>query len=292
MDGDVAPINAPKGVAAFDRPQLVRHGEAARFLWGDEKSGQVADIIYGRNTKISALIFKLKPGGFFRSSDTWKSFFDQHRYYYVVQGELTIQDPTSGEVSVAKAGEAIHWRGAKWHFGFNFTSDETVVLDWYAPQERPPHVPEIVFGETKPSFEAGKAGRSDLLGKWPEMLAESRGKAQREGGVVTVSEAEALHFVHGEKHPVRESVFVSSSELTAGTVNLIAGAMSEDRIHPGHKVIFNLAGQLHVYLPASYDWFELNKWDVLYIPADTPHQYWNYTADLVKFAFMVVPSYA
>jgi quercetin dioxygenase-like cupin family protein len=56
-------------------------------------------------------------------------------------------------------------------------------------------------------------------------------------------------------------------------------------------MIFNLEGRLHVYLPGSYDWFELNPQDVLYIPANTPHQYWNYTAGAVRFAFMVVPKY-
>jgi gentisate 1,2-dioxygenase len=291
MMSDQKPVNSPKGVAAFDKAQLVRYADAARFLWGDEKSGQVADIIYGRNAAISALVFKLKPGGFFRSSDTWKSYFDQHRYYYVVQGELTIQDPSSGDVAVAKAGEVIHWQGAKWHFGYNFTSGETIVLDWYAPQERPPHIPEVVFAETKPSFRTGKAGRFDLLGKWPGNLAASREKTQQEGGVIAITQADALHFLYGETHPIRESIFVSSGELTAGVVDVVAGARSENRSHPGHKVIFNLTGQLHVYLPDSFQWFELNKWDVLYIPPNASHQYWSYTAEAAKFAFMVVPNY-
>src|SRR5262245_42925728 len=100
MDGKTL-VNAPKGLVSFDGPRLVRYGEATRFLWGDETSGQVADVIYGRNAKIGALTYRLKPGGFFRSSQTWKSYFDQHRYYYVVEGELTIQDPGSGDVAVA-----------------------------------------------------------------------------------------------------------------------------------------------------------------------------------------------
>jgi len=285
-------VNAPKGVVPFDRPRLVKYAHASRFLWGDKKSGQVADVIYGRNNKIGALTFKLKPGGFFRSSDTWKSFFDQHRYYYVVQGELTIQDPETGEIAVARAGEVIHWRGAKWHFGYNFTPDETLVLDWYAPQERPPHVPEIQFAETKPKFSKGTPGRMDCLGAWPDRLATSRQKAQETGGVVTITEADALHFVHGEQFPVRESILVSSREMSAGVVNLIPGMQSEERTHPGDKVIFNLFGQLHVYLPEHYEWHELNKWDVLYLPPNTVHQYWNYTAAPTKFAFMVVPTYA
>lgn len=286
-----APVNAPKGVANFDRPQLVRVTEAARFLWGDEKSGQVADLIYGRNSKISALIFKLKPGGFFRSSDTWKAFFDQDRYYFVIKGQLTIQDPESGEIVTARAGEVIYWRGAKWHFGFNFTSEETAVLDWYAPQERPPHVPEVEFAKTKPSAVHGHPGRLDLLRHWPETLSSSSEIAYRTGGVVRITQADALGFIFGDAHPTLESLFVSSSALTAGTVSLTAGSRSENRVHPSDKVIFNLEGRLHVYLPDTYEWFELNEWDVLYLPPNTPHQYWNYTERTAEFAFMVVPDY-
>lgn len=284
-------VNAPKGVASFDGPQLVRRGEAARFLWGDAKSGQVADLIYGRNARISALIFKLCPGGLFRSSDTWKSYFDQHRYYYVLKGQLTIQDPQSGEVQTASAGEVIYWRGAKWHFGFNFTSEETAVLDWYAPQERAPNIPEIEFAKTKPVAEPAKPGRFDLLGKWPENYLTSVQASLGSGGVVRISEREALGFIFGEDNPVLENILVSSSELTAGTVSLPAGAKSDARSHPGDKVIFALEGQTHVYLPELYQWHELNPWDVLYIPPNTPHHYWNYTGASAKFAFMVVPKY-
>ena len=44
-----APKNAPKGLKPLKGPMVVRHREAARFLWGDGKSGEVADVIYGRN---------------------------------------------------------------------------------------------------------------------------------------------------------------------------------------------------------------------------------------------------
>ena len=289
---DTAPKNAPKGLKPWSGPTLVRYQEAARFLWGDEKSGMVADVIYGRNDVIGTLIYKLKPGGYFRSSDTWKSFFDQHRYYFVLKGEVAIQDPSTGEVAVARAGEAVHWRGAKWHFGYNFTGEEAWVLDWYAPQERPPHVAEIEFGATKPKFASEKAGRSELLGQWPDALGATREQARQSGGVITVRKADALHFVHGSEHPILESLLVSSKELTAGTVDLMPGARSDNRSHPGDKVIMVREGKLHVYLPVTYDWFELDPWDLLYLPPGTEHQYWNYTGDPLSFAFMVVPRYA
>jgi len=284
------PKNAPKGLKPLKGQMVVRHREAARFLWGDEKSGEVADVIYGRNEVIGTLIFKLKPGGYFRSSDTWKSFFDQDRFYFVLKGEIAVQDPETGEVAVAKAGEAVHWRGAKWHFGYNFAANECWVLDWYAPQERPPSVTELEFSVNKPKFTKEKPGQSEFLGQWPAS-AVARSQIHGKGGMITATKEGALRFIHGEKHPIMESLFVSTKELTAGTVDLMAGARSDNRSHPSDKVIFVTSGKLHVYLPESYDWFELDPWDVLYLPANTPHQYWNYTDKPLSFAFLVVPNY-
>lgn len=287
------PKNAPKRVTTLKGPTLVRHRDAARFLWGDSKSGEVADVIYGRNNVIGAIIFKLRPGGYFKSSDTWKPFYDQHRFYYVLKSELTVQDPETGEIAVARVGEAVHFRGARWHFGYNFTAQECVVLDWYAPQERPPDVIEIEFSATKPNFlGTEKPGRSELLGKWPDALATIREEAQTEGGMITATKDNALHFIHGTEHPVLESLFVSTKELTAGTVDLMPGARSENRSHPSDKIIFVTEGKLHLYLPETYDWFELDEWDLLYLPANTQHQYWNYSDRPLSFVFLVVPHYA
>src|SRR5262249_42698990 len=180
-----APKNAPRGASPFKGPTVVRYRDAARFLWGDAKSGEVADVVYGRNEVIGTLVFKLKPGGYFRSSDTWKSFFDQHRFYYVLKGEIAVQDPATGESAVAKAGQAGHWRRAKGHFGYNFRSEECAVLDWYAPQERPPHVTELEFGSTKPQFREEKPGQSEFLGRWPDALVAARAQAESKGGMIT-----------------------------------------------------------------------------------------------------------
>jgi quercetin dioxygenase-like cupin family protein len=284
--------NAPKGVMSFKGPTVVRHKEATRFLWGDRKSGEVADVIYGRNEVIGTLIYKLKPGGFFKSSETWKSYFDQDRFYYVLKGEIAVQDPETGDVAIARLGEAVHWRGDKWHFGYNCSADETVVLDWYAPQERPPHVSELEFGSTKPVLQGERSGRYDLLGNWPAVLGDDRLEAQRKGGLITARKADAIHFIFGERYPVIESLFVSTANLTAGTVDLLPGVQGDNRSHPSDKVLFVTAGKLHVYMPESYDWFELDEWDLLYVPAGVLHQYWNYTGRMTSFAFMVVPSYA
>ena len=84
-------VQAPKNVTKFDKPTVVRRSEAVQFLWGDETAHFVPDLIYGRGERMAALIFKLPPGEYFRSSETWRTMYDQDRYYYVVTGELTIR---------------------------------------------------------------------------------------------------------------------------------------------------------------------------------------------------------
>lgn len=287
-----SPKNAPKDVANFDGPTLVRYQDATRFLWGDDQSRKVADIIYGRNETIASMVYKLRPGACFKASDSWKTLFTQHRFYYVLRGEVAVHDPETGEVAVARAGEAVSWHGEKWHFAYNLSSEECCVLDWYAPMERPAHVTELEFATTKPSLGSEKGGRFELLGNWPDGAPEARSKTLNEGGMSTVTKSNALHFVHGDQHPIMESLFASSQHLTAGSVDLIPGARSDDRSHPCDKVIFTTKGTLHVYLPETFDWFELNEWDLLYVPQNTPHQYWNYSGKHVSFMFLVVPTYA
>jgi len=278
-------------VRIFGGPALVRESEATRFLWGDEESGQVSDLIYGRGERISALIFTLGPGHRFGTSKTWKTLYDQHRFYYVVQGSLAIQDPESGEVAVARAGEAITWRGPRYHFGYNVGDEEVVALDWYAPAERPPDVPESAVSAGKRDLGEVRGGRYDLLGAWPDRRPEARRAALEGGGVVTVGPADALHLVLGERAPVLVSILSSSALLTAGTFELRAGAASEAEEHPGDEVVFALSGRLHVHLPASGGWFELEPLDCLFLPEGTQHRYWSYGSQASRAAFCVAPGY-
>jgi hypothetical protein len=75
-----------RNVRHFKEPVLVTHAEAARFLWGDEQSQHVSDLVYGRGDRISSVTFALSPGGYFKASKAWKPLYDQHRFYYVVAG--------------------------------------------------------------------------------------------------------------------------------------------------------------------------------------------------------------
>lgn len=288
---EAGPIQAPKNVRIFQEPTFVPYRDAVRFLWGDEDSHFVPDLIYGRGERIAALIYKLSPGELFKSSKTWRPLYDQDRYYYVVRGELTIQDPETGDVAVAQAGEAVYWRGARYHFGYNFGTDETFVLDWYAPQERAALVPEIAASLGKRDLREYRAGRDDLLGRWPTDALHDLQERYRDGRMVTLRRDTALHYIHGETKPILMRLYASTEALTAGAFELRPSLIGEPEIHRGDEVLFALEGVVHVYLPKTFDWFELHPFDCLYIPEGTPHQYCNTGAAIAKAAFCVTPLY-
>jgi quercetin dioxygenase-like cupin family protein len=274
-----------------DEPMLVREFEATRVLWGDTDSGQVSDLVYGRGERISGFIYLLGPGHWFGASKTWKPLYDQHRFYYVVQGTLAIHDPESGEVAVAGAGEAVTWRGTRYHYGYNVGADEVIVLDWFAPAERAPDVSELSYATSKRDVGTFRGGRYELLGAWPDRRCEELQRLAADGGPLTVGPGNSLRLIHGTRLPLLVSILSSSPDLTAGTFSLRGGSRSEPERHPGDEVVFALSGKLNVHLPESGDWFELNRLDCLYLPEGTAHEYWSYGAETTTAAFCVAPGY-
>ncbi len=205
------------------------------------------------------------------------------------RGQLTIQDPETGDVVVAEAGEAVHWRGARWHFGYNFGDEEVFVLDWYAPQERPEDVSEIAFGRTRPELAEVRGMRLDLSGRWPASAPALRRRALEDGTIVKLALEDALNAVHGARNPVLQRYFVVTPMLAAGVVDQLPSRRSDNFEEDQEKVIFVPAGKVNVCLPETFDWFELFERDVLYLPANTVHQVWNYSSKRASFAFEMVP---
>jgi quercetin dioxygenase-like cupin family protein len=285
------PIQAPKGVKKLTEPTVIRYSEATRFLWGDEQSHQVADWIYGGGSRNSSFIYSLRPGEYFRMSDTWKPLYDEHRFYFVHQGMLAIHDPERGEVAVANEGEAIFWKGNKYHFGYNFGQREALIFDVWAPGGFPLDVAEVDLSARKPDLAEVVNGRTDLLGRWPAARQEVEEQALREGGMVTIRPADCLHMVSGTRDPILVSLFVSTEEITAGTIELLPGKMSDAETHPGAEALLVRRGRLNVYLPETYDWFELHPLDSMYLPEGVSHQYCSMSHELAEFFFTVAPRY-
>jgi len=282
------PIQSPKNLKKLEGPTLIRYSETTRFLWGDEESHQVSDWYYGSGERIASFMFSLRPGNYFKYSDVFKTSYDQHRLYYVLQGSIAIHDPETGEVALADEGEAIFWRGNKWHFGYNFGQRETLILEGVAPPET---TPEVISSPQKPDLKEVVNGRYDLLGNWPAAKFQTQETAAREGGLVTIRREDRLHFIAGNKTPTLVSLLVSTDLITAGCIELGINKMADSETHPGDEALVVIRGRLNVYLPETYDWFEVQPKDSLFIPEGTPHQYCNMSDEPVEFFFVVAPRY-
>ena len=71
-------VNDAKNLKKLEGPTLIRYNEATRFLWGDEESHQVSDWYYGAGERISAFMFSLRPGDYFR--DWLAQQLNQHHW--------------------------------------------------------------------------------------------------------------------------------------------------------------------------------------------------------------------
>jgi mannose-6-phosphate isomerase-like protein (cupin superfamily) len=281
-------INEAKNVKRLEGPTLIRYSETTRYLWGDEESHQVSDWYYGAGERIASFMFSLRPGNYFKYSKVWKTHYDQQRLYYVLQGGLVIHDPQSGEVAVANEGEAIYWHGHKWHFGYNFGQREALILEGCVP---PLTEPEIITSAREPGLDKIVNGRYELLGKWPSELFNAQQTAARNGGLLTIRRENCLRLIAGTKTPTLVSLFVSTDMMTVGFVELGVDKMADAETHPGDEALVCTRGRLNVYLPETFEWFELHPKDGMFIPEGTPHQYCSMSDQPVEFFFAVAPRY-
>jgi quercetin dioxygenase-like cupin family protein len=64
-------------------------------------------------------------------------------------------------------------------------------------------------------------------------------------------------------------------------------------VHDGDEALYILDGSLNVRLldTDGQSWFELKPKDGFYLPAGTPHQYYNISGQPVRALFAVAPRY-
>ena len=84
---------------------------------------------------------------------------------YVLEGTYISANPETGEVHVAKEGEAIFFRKDTWHHGFNGGTGPVRVLEFFAP---PPSTGTSgAYARTRPYVDKPRYGRDDWLGRLP-----------------------------------------------------------------------------------------------------------------------------
>ena len=265
------------------QPCLLRFADVPCWVWGDDTSGRVADWGYSTTARMNFIVFALTPGGRWAWSENFRPSYPADEGYYVLQGELTVHNPETGEVEVIQAGEALHFRQNTWHFGYNFTMDETLVVEALAPV--PPGVSLEALERLAPPLTQVRWARAELLGRWPADASVTR-PAQT---LFPMRRANWLHILSGERAPRRVSLFVATEHLTMGRFDVLPGQACDPEAHTGEEVVLVLAGQLKVKISETGEQFELQARDALYLPPRVTHHYVNSEDQVTQVLFAVAP---
>lgn len=277
----------PSPRPTYEAPAAIPYGSAARHLWGDEDAGEVADWIYVSSDHIHQLVYGLPPGGSFRHSNEFRTVFAADLVYYVLSGTLVIANPGTGEVQRLEPGEAAFFRRDTWHHAFNYSTEPLRVLEFFAPP--PSQGTSGAYARAQPLLEETRYSRNGSLGNWPESApAEAAART-----IHPIRAGDILWELQGGGRPLLVGLLVSTEHLTVGRIDLLPGQRSEVERHGGDESLYVLSGTVHVR-PYGVDgpgWLELREQDGCYLPAGTPHQYYNIGGETASLLFGVAPAY-
>lgn len=278
----------PSPRPTFSEPTHLPYAAVTRHLWGDPEAGEVADWIYVSSDKIHHLVFSLAPGGEFRHSNEFRTIFAADQVYYVLHGVMVIANPETGEVRHVKAGEAVFFRRDTWHHAFNYGSEPLRVLEYFSPP--PSQGTSGAYARTKPLLTQTKYTQDQALGRWPM----ERAAIERDAMLHMVRETDLLWQLVDGKPEVLVGLLCATEHLTVGKMILLPGQRTAIQTHNGDESLYLIEGTLNMLCPEKdgQRWFELNPQDGFYIPAGSPHQYYNYTDKPVTLIFGVAPNYS
>jgi quercetin dioxygenase-like cupin family protein len=266
----------------FDRPTRIPYEATLKHVWGDDVSGQTTDWVYVSTEEVSQIVFGMPVGGHFGHSDEFKDVYDSDIIWRVLSGVLVVLNPETGEVHRARAGEALFFHGDIWHYGYSYGTEPARVIEFSAPSA----IQAVRYAVKKPPIANPKYAQDEFLGRWPAAQAEERGQAS----VQLLTDGDLLWRFEGSRKQVLVGHLISTKYLTVGEIHLLPGQQSDVFVHQGIKTLYVLDGTLNVQLPTEESWIEANAADGVYLPAETPHRFLNFTTDPVSLLFQIVPS--
>lgn len=268
-------------------PTAIAYQDVTRYVWGDRESGEVADWIYVSSERIHQLVFGLAPGGWFRHSDSHRTVFAADELYYVLSGTLVLNNPQTGEVHRAEAGEAVFFRRDTWHHGYSFGPEPLRVLEYFAP---PPATGAAGdYARMQSDLETRLTFQDQWVGRWPL----EREPWEQECTMHVVRRGEALVRLEGDDFGLLVEIWLSTEHLTAGSMTLLPGRSSDVRTHAGDLALLVQEGQLWVRAGdgAGRVVATLEPDDGFYLPAGVPRQFFNYGDKPARWMFGVAPAY-
>ena len=271
-------------------PGAVPASSAVLKLWGDEQAGHVHDRIFVSNEKIQLMQFSMPPGARFGHSEAARTAMAADELYCVLRGTLVLANPETGEVHRVEAGQAISFGRDTWHHGFNYGTETLEVLEFFAPP--PATGSSQAYARTRPYLSSSTYVRDAWLERWGDSNDGPRpDDTQR-------PVRDVLWRLEGVEEPVLVGIYLSTPQLTAGSLELLPGQRSDTLVRGGDEAGYVIEGRLNLYLPEGPDpdgpgnaWHEIGTGDAWFVPEGVPHRYFNMTGDPARALFGVAPRY-
>jgi quercetin dioxygenase-like cupin family protein len=272
----------PRGIG-YQKATLIKAADAPRFLWGDEKARYVSDWIYGSSPRIHMMSFEMPVGARFGNSPDFKTYYNCAETYHCLKGEFTFHCPETGEVHVLKKGDTLYFPPNTWHWGYNFGSETSHILECLTPRTE----------EAVEAYAIKQPWLTDIrLGPLKEVGQYTPGASRGTQRATLARAGDYLYEIVGETRPMRVGIVCSTGMLTVGIIDLHVGQEGEFITHPGDKVLYCLEGRANIYLPDdSPNWWEMRPGDSAFIPGGTRHAFFNTSDAMAKVTFGVAPGY-
>jgi len=271
----------PSPRPTFDGPTRITRSSAARHIWGDPLSGEVADWIYVSSGLIHALVFELPAHGSFRHSPEHRTVFAADELLHVLDGVMAIANPETGEVQRICAGESVFFRRDTWHHAFAHGEGPLRVLELFAP---PPATGSSgAYARGRPFLQESRYADDSLLGKLLPANARS----------VTLHRLQRHDIVWRRDLGVLVGLLVSTEHLTAGVLEVDPGQSALAHSHAGDEVLYLTDGAMTVraWNGEQVSVLELEPHDACYLPAGCLHEFRSYGSVTARAMFGVAPGY-
>lgn len=193
-------------------------------------------------------------------------------------------------MAVVRTGEGLTFRERTWHYGYNSTGEETMLIGILAP------VPEDIAAAAEqaaqvPPLTEIRNGRWDLFADEAGGFPWNADRAVATNCFRRLDRRDWLHVIQGVAHPLRLDLICATDRLTSGMFTLLPGFIGDQETHPGDEVAFCVEGQAAVQLTETGEWLKLNRRDGCFIPAGAGHCWYNTTGRPATVFFGVAVRY-
>jgi mannose-6-phosphate isomerase-like protein (cupin superfamily) len=245
----------------------IRHSEVKTALWGDEVSGFVHDLYYVGNDDLAFLTVSMPSGTKYRSSQRFRSVLGSYNCIYMLSGQLTLQNPSSGEVLTANERDSILIPPNTWYHGYNFGIGDAQFIECIAPRIDRAATEKL----KKPDPVLGWV--ASAVNNWPDDRVR--------GSMRLTRSADALGAIIGSENSVLAAVLASVKEVSFAVLTLPAASHSEIISFPHGVCYHGDSGIIDIELiDDGKSYLAVDKADVLYLPAGTRHRLFNHSSSV------------